>query len=72
MNQKKNMDEQILRLMDEHPSEGVSLLMEQYMGLLWSACKLYLDDPEDIGNVCRIRLWIFMPAESGFVWKRAR
>ncbi|MCI8822974.1 MAG: sigma-70 family RNA polymerase sigma factor [Lachnospiraceae bacterium] len=48
MNQKKNMDEQILRLMDEHPSEGVSLLMEQYMGLLWSACKLYLDDPEDI------------------------
>ena len=26
----------------------MGLLMEQYMGLLWSACHLYLTNPEDI------------------------
>ena len=70
MNQKKNMDEQILRLMDEHPSEGVSLLMEQYMRLLWSACKLYLDDPEDIRECVQDTIVDFYA--GGFVWKRAR
>lgn len=42
------MDEKILKLLSENPEEGMALLMEQYMGLLWSACRLYLDNPEDI------------------------
>lgn len=42
------MDEKILKLLNENPEEGMTLLMEQYMGLLWSACRLYLDNPEDI------------------------
>lgn len=42
------MDEKILRLLNEDPEAGMSLLMEQYMGLLWSACRLYLNNPEDI------------------------
>lgn len=42
------MDKNILKLLSEKPEEGMALLMEQYMGLLWSACRLYLDNPEDI------------------------
>lgn len=42
------MDENILTLLNEEPEKGMALLMEQYMGLLWSACRLYLDNPEDI------------------------
>lgn len=42
------MENTILKLLNENPEEGMSLLMEQYMGLLWSACRLYLDNPEDI------------------------
>jgi len=42
------MDEKILKLLNEAPEEGMGLLMEQYMGLLWSACRLYLNNPEDI------------------------
>lgn len=42
------MDKKILTLLSEHPEEGMALLMEQYMGLLWSACGLYLENPEDI------------------------
>lgn len=42
------MDDKILRLLSEDPEAGMSLLMEQYMGLLWSACRLYLNNPEDI------------------------
>lgn len=44
----KKTDEQMLCLLNDDPEEGIRLLMEQYMGLLWSACRLYLDDPEDI------------------------
>lgn len=42
------MDEKILMLLNENAEAGMSLLMEQYMGLLWSACRLYLNNPEDI------------------------
>lgn len=45
---KKHTDEQILNLLDNDPEEGVRLLMEQSMGLLWSACRLYLENPEDV------------------------
>ncbi len=41
-------DKKLLHLLDQNPEEGMSLLMEQYMGLLWSACRLYLTNPEDI------------------------
>lgn len=41
-------DKKLLHLLDQNPEEGMSLLMEQYMGLLWSACHLYLTNPEDI------------------------
>ncbi|SCH10914.1 Sigma-K factor [uncultured Clostridium sp.] len=41
-------DKKILHLLDQNPEEGMGLLMEQYMGLLWSACHLYLTNPEDI------------------------
>ncbi len=44
----KNTDQKILQLLQEHPEEGMSLLIEQSMGLLWSACRLYLSNPEDI------------------------
>lgn len=45
---KRTIDEQILHLLHTDPSEGIRLLMEQYMGLLWSACRRYLENPEDI------------------------
>lgn len=41
-------DKKLLHLMNQNPEEGMSLLMEQYMGLLWSACRLYLTNLEDI------------------------
>ena len=41
-------DKKLLHLLDQNPEEGMGLLMEQYMGLLWSACHLYLTNPEDI------------------------
>ena len=41
-------DKKLLHLLDQNPEEGMGLLMEQYMGLLWSACRLYLTNPEDI------------------------
>ena len=41
-------DKKLLRLLDQNPEEGMGLLMEQYMSLLWSACRLYLTNPEDI------------------------
>lgn len=41
-------DQKLLHLLDQNPEEGMGLLMEQYMGLLWSACRLYLTNPEDI------------------------
>ena len=41
-------DKILLHLLDQNPEEGMGLLMEQYMGLLWSACHLYLTNPEDI------------------------
>lgn len=41
-------DKKILHLLDQNPEEGMGLLMEEYMGLLWSACHLYLTNPEDI------------------------
>ena len=41
-------DQKLLHLLDQNPEEGMSLLMEEYMGLLWSACRLYLTNPEDI------------------------
>ena len=41
-------DKKLLRLLYQNPEEGMGLLMEQYMGLLWSACRLYLTNPEDI------------------------
>lgn len=41
-------DKKLLHLLDKNPEEGMGLLMEQYMGLLWSACRLYLTNPEDI------------------------
>ena len=34
-------DKKLLHLLDQNPEEGMGLLMEQYMGLLWSACHLY-------------------------------
>lgn len=66
MNQKTNMDEQILRLMDEHPSEGISLLMDQYMGLLWSACRLCLNDSEDIRECVQDTIADFYAARERF------
>lgn len=42
------MEQKILTLLNDDPEKGMSLLMEQYMGLLWGACSLYLDNPEDI------------------------
>ena len=41
-------DKKILHLLEQNPEEGMGLLMEHYMGLLWSACRLYLTNPEDI------------------------
>ena len=41
-------DKKLLHLLDQNPEEGMGLLMEQNMGLLWSACRLYLTNPEDI------------------------
>ena len=41
-------DKKLLHLLDQNPEEGMGLLMEEYMGLLWSACRLYLTNPEDI------------------------
>ena len=41
-------DKKLLHLLDQNPEEGMGLLMDQYMGLLWSACRLYLTNPEDI------------------------
>ena len=41
-------DKKLLHLLDQNPEEGMGLLMEQYMGLLWSACHLYLTNSEDI------------------------
>lgn len=44
----QNNDQKILKLIQDMPEDGMALLMEQYMGLLWSACRLYLNNPEDI------------------------
>lgn len=44
----QNNDQKILKLIQDMPEEGIALLMEQHMGLLWSACRLYLNNPEDI------------------------
>lgn len=41
-------DKKLLHLLDQNPEEGMGLLMDQYIGLLWSACRLYLTNPEDI------------------------
>ena len=41
-------DKKLLYLLDQNPEEGMGILMEEYMGLLWSACHLYLTNPEDI------------------------
>mgnify|MGYP007115559993 CR=1 FL=1 len=30
-------DKKLLHLLDQNPEEGMGLLMEEYMGLLWSA-----------------------------------
>ena len=70
-------DKKLLHLLDQNPEEGMGLLMEQYMGLLWSACRLYLTNPEDIrecvqetfadfyGNRWRHR----MGSRAWFLWK---
>ena len=44
----KNIDEKIISLLYTDPEEGMTLLMEEYMGLLQSACSLYLNNPEDL------------------------
>ena len=41
-------DKKLLHLLEQNPEEGMGILMEHYMGLLWSACRLYLTNPEDI------------------------
>ena len=38
-------DKKLLHLLDQNPEEGMGLLMEEYMGLLWSAGRLYLTNP---------------------------
>lgn len=62
----QNTDHKILYLLKENPEEGMSLLIEQYMGLLWSACRLYLDNPEDIRECVQDTLLDFYEHKDHF------
>ena len=41
-------DERILRVLKTDPQRGMTLLMEQYTGIVWKIISLHLNNPEDI------------------------
>lgn len=40
-------DRELLLILEQDPSRGVEILIEQYSGLLWTLVQNYLDNPED-------------------------
>ena len=63
---KNSTDKKIIMLLQTDAEEGMSLLMEQYMGLLWSACRLHLDNPEDIRECIQETLTDFYEQRNHF------
>ena len=41
-------DQTIISLLDREPEEGMALLIEEYSGLLWTVCRQYLQNTEDV------------------------
>lgn len=41
-------DESLLSLLRREPEQGMAALIDEYSGLLWSVCRQYLQNPEDI------------------------
>lgn len=63
---KKISDEKIMSLLYTNAGEGMALLMEEYMGLLWSACQTYLNNPEDIRECVQDTLTDFYEYRNRF------
>ena len=40
-------DRELLLILEQDPSRGMEILIEQYSGLLWTLVQTYLDNPED-------------------------
>lgn len=45
---KKQADEQIIHILEQHPQQGMELLIETYTGLIWKVISFHLRNPEDI------------------------
>lgn len=41
-------DRELLLILEQDPSRGVEILIEQYSGLLWTLVQNYLDNPEGL------------------------
>lgn len=47
-NLEKYKDETLLKRLQEDMESGITLIMEQYVGILWSVCSHRLENPEDV------------------------
>ena len=59
-------DQNILSLLQTDPSKGMELLMDKYIGLLWGACSICLDNTEDIRDCIQDTLLDFYEHFSRF------
>lgn len=41
-------DQPVIALLDHEPEQGMALLIEEYSGLLWTVCRQYLQNTEDV------------------------